>query len=89
MLNKLYKVTNMSLEETKEKLAVKRDEKKVELEEKKEQAKINRKERLLNLKEKYTDKKIADHIEKAMKIFAKAEDDAEKDIEKMLTNRTE
>lgn len=86
MSNKLYKVTNMSLEETKEKLAVKRDEKKVELEEKKEQVKINRKERLLNLKEKYTDKKIAAHIEKAMKIFAKAEDDAEKDIEKLLEN---
>lgn len=40
MSNKLYKVTNMSLEETKEKLAVKRDEKKVELEEKKNRQKL-------------------------------------------------
>lgn len=68
----------------KEKLAVKVDESKVKLEEKKAQAKINHKERKLALKEKYTDKKISAHIEKALKIIEKAEQDAENDIVKLL-----
>ena len=74
----------MSLEETKEKLAVKHDERKVKFEEKKAQAKINREERKLNLKESYTDKKISGHIEKAIKKIYKAEDDADKDVLKLL-----
>ena len=44
----------MNLNEKKEKLSVKLDEKKVKLQEKKEQAKINHEERKLNLKESYT-----------------------------------
>lgn len=74
----------MSLEETKEKLAVKHDERKVKLEEKRAQAKINREERKLHLKEAHTDKKISSHIEKAIKKIYKAEDDADKDIIKLL-----
>ena len=74
----------MSLEETKEKLAVKHDERKVKFEEKRAQAKINREERKLNLKEAYTDKKIESHIEKAIKKINKAEDDADKEVLKLL-----
>ena len=74
----------MSLEETKEKLAVKHDERKVKFEEKRAQAKINREERKLNLKEAYTDKKIESHIEKAIKKINKAEDDADNDVVKLL-----
>ena len=74
----------MSLEETKEKVAVKHDERKVKFEEKRAQAKINREERKLNLKEAYTDKKIESHIEKAIKKISKAEDDADKDVVKLL-----
>jgi hypothetical protein len=74
----------MSLEETKEKLAVKHDERKVKFEEKREQAKINRKEKKLNLKAAYTNKKISDHIEKAIKKVYKAGDDADNEILKLL-----
>lgn len=74
----------MSLNEQKEKISVKIDEKKVHLEERKTQAKINREERKLILKESYTDKKIASHIEKAIKKIYKAEDHADKDILKLL-----
>ena len=74
----------MGLDETKEKLAAKHDERKVKFEEKKIQAKINREERKLNLKEAYTDKKISSHIEKAIKKIYKAEDDADKDIIKLI-----
>ena len=74
----------MSLEETKEKVAVKHDERKVKFEEKRAQAKINCEERKLNLKEAYTDKKIESHIEKAIKKISKAEDDADKDVVKLL-----
>ena len=74
----------MSLDETKEKLAVKHDERKVKFEEKKAQAKIKREERKLYLKEAHTDKKIASHIEKAIKKIYKAEDDADKDVLKLL-----
>ena len=74
----------MSLDETKEKLAVKHDERKVKFEEKKAQAKINREERKLNLKESYTDKKISGHIEKAIKKIYNAEDDADRDVLKLL-----
>ena len=77
-------VTHMSLDETKEKLAVKHDERKVKFEEKKEQAKINRKERKLNLKAAYTDKKIESHFEKALKKVYKAGDNADNDILKLL-----
>lgn len=75
---------HMNLEETKEKLAVKHDERKVKFEEKRTQAKINREERKLNLKEAYTDKKIVSHIEKAIKKINKAEDNADKDIVNLL-----
>lgn len=74
----------MSLDETKEKLAVKHDERKVKFEEKKAQAKIKRQEKKLDMKEAHTDKKIASHIEKAIKKIYKAEDDADKDIIKLL-----
>ena len=74
----------MSLEEQKEKLSVKIDEQKVKHEEKKAQAKINHEERKIALKAKYTDKKISAHVEKAIKIVYKANDDAEKDIIKLL-----
>ena len=75
---------HMSLEETKEKLSVKHDERKVKFEEKRAQAKINREERKLDLKEAYTDKKIESHIEKAIKKINKAEDDADNDVVKLL-----
>ena len=68
----------------KEKLAVKKDEKKVKFEQKKEQAKINHEERKLKLKEKYTDKKISAHIEKAIKKVGKIESSAEDEIVKLL-----
>ena len=58
--------------------------KKVKHEEKKAQAKINHEERKIALKAKYTDKKISAHVEKAIKIVYKANDDAEKDIIKLL-----
>lgn len=74
----------MVLDEQKEKLSVKLDEKKVKHEEKKAQAKINHEERKIALKAKYTDKKISAHVEKAIKIVYKANDDAEKDIIKLL-----
>ena len=74
----------MVLDEQKEKLSVKLDEKKVKHEEKKAQAKINHEERKIGLKAKYTDKKISAHVEKAIKIVYKANDDAEKDIIKLL-----
>lgn len=74
----------MSLEETKEKLAVKHDERKVKFEEKKAQAKINREERKLSIKEAHTDKKISHHIEKAINKIYKAQDDADNDIIKLL-----
>jgi hypothetical protein len=74
----------MSLDETKEKLAVKHDERKVKFEEKKAQAKINRKERKLNLKAAYTDKKIESHFEKAIKKVYKAGDNADNDVLKLL-----
>lgn len=77
-------VTYMSLDETKEKLAVKHDERKVKFEEKKAQAKINRKERKLNLKAAYTDKKIESHFEKAIKKVYKAGDNADNDVLKLL-----
>ena len=74
----------MVLDEQKEKLSVKLDEKKVKHEEKKAQAKINHEERKIALKAKYTDKKISAHVEKAIKIVYKANDDAEKDIIKLF-----
>ena len=74
----------MVLDEQKEKLSDKLDEKKVKHEEKKAQAKINHEERKIALKAKYTDKKISAHVEKAIKIVYKANDDAEKDIIKLL-----
>jgi RNAse (barnase) inhibitor barstar len=74
----------MNLDEQKEKLSVKLDENKVKLEEKRAQVKLNRNERKLKLKEKYTDKKISDHIERAIRKIFKAEDDAEKNIDKVL-----
>ena len=74
----------MVLDEQKEKITVKLDEKKVKHEEKKAQAKINHEERKIALKAKYTDKKISAHVEKAIKIVYKANDDAEKDIIKLL-----
>ena len=74
----------MSLNEQKEKISVKLDERKVKLEEKKAQAKINREERKLKRKEAKVDKKIASHIEKAINKMYKAEDDADKDIIKLL-----
>lgn len=74
----------MSLDEHKEKLSVKIDEKKADLEKRKAEAKINHEERKISLKEKYTDKKIAAHVEKAIKIVDRAEKDAEKDINKLL-----
>ena len=74
----------MSLDETKEKLAVKHDERKVKFEEKRTQEKIRRKEKKLNLKASYADKKISGHIEKAIKKVYKAEDDADNDILKLL-----
>ncbi|WP_296879482.1 hypothetical protein [uncultured Methanobrevibacter sp.] len=74
----------MSLNEQKEKISVKLDERKVKLEEKKAQAKINREERKLKRKEAKVDKKIASHIEKAINKMYNAEDDADKDIIKLL-----
>lgn len=68
----------------KEKLSVKIDEKKVQYEEKKAQAKIKREEKKLELKESYTEKKISAHIEKAIKIMYKVEDDVDKDVIKLL-----
>lgn len=74
----------MSLSEKKEKLSVKIDEKKANHEKKKIQAKINREERKLALKEKHASKKIEAYIEKAIKKVYKADDDAEKDLIKLL-----
>ena len=74
----------MTLEETKEKLAVKLDERKVKHEEKKAQAKIKREEKKLDLKAAYADKKISDHIDKAIKKVYNAADDADNDILKLL-----
>ena len=74
----------MSLNEQKEKISVKLDERKVKFEEKKAQDKINREERKLNRKEAHFDKKISSHIEKAIKKMYKAEDAADKDIIKLL-----
>ena len=74
----------MSFDEQKEKLSVKIDEKKVQYEEKKAQAKIKREEKKLELKESYTEKKISAHIEKAIKIMYKVEDDVDKDVIKLL-----
>ena len=74
----------MSFDEHKEKLSVKIDEKKVQYEEKKAQAKIKREEKKLELKESYTEKKISAHIEKAIKIMYKVEDDVDKDVIKLL-----
>ena len=74
----------MNLDEQKEKLSVKIDEKKANHEKKKTQSKINREERKIQLKAKYTDKKINGHIEKAIKIIYKVNDDAEKDIIKLF-----
>lgn len=74
----------MSLEETKEKLAVKHDERKVKFEEKRTQAKINREERKLSLKAAYADKKIESHFEKAIKKVYKAGDHADNDVLKLL-----
>ena len=45
---------------------------------------VNHEERKLALKAKYTDKKIEAHLEKAIKKVYKAEDDADKDIIKLL-----
>ena len=74
----------MSFDEQKEKLSVKIDEKKVQYEEKKAQAKIKREEKKLELKESYTEKKISAHIEKAIKVMYKVEDDVDKDVIKLL-----
>ena len=74
----------MSFDEQKEKISVKIDEKKVQYEEKKAQAKIKREEKKLELKESYTEKKISAHIEKAIKIMYKVEDDVDKDVIKLL-----
>ena len=58
--------------------------KKSKIRRKKAQSKVNHEERKLALKEKYTGKKIEAHLEKAIKIIYKAEDDADKDILKLL-----
>ncbi|MER2014437.1 MAG: hypothetical protein ABS871_07370 [Methanobrevibacter sp.] len=75
----------MSLNEQKEKLSLKHDERKLKFEEKKAQAKINREERKIKRKEAHINKKIESHIEKAINKIYKAEEDAEDDINKLLS----
>lgn len=81
----------MVLDEQKEKVSKKVDERKIKdeerklkIEEKKADAKLNIEEKKLNAKISHNDKKIAKHIEKADKKIDKALDNANKNIAKLL-----